>query len=111
MVYLAKVSNAATADARGLKWFKIAEDGLTTSNGQWGVDRMINNNGWQYFDMPSCVAPGNYLMRVELIALHSAYSQGGAQFYVRSLFLFSVLEPHGPRSLDGMRSDQCHRWR
>ena len=85
MVYLAKVDNAANANARGLRWFKIAEDGLDTGSGQWGVDRMINNGGWQYFDMPTCIAPGNYLMRVELIALHSAYNQGGAQFYVSLL--------------------------
>lgn len=31
--------------------------------------------------MPSCVAPGQYLMRVELLALHSASSEGQAQFY------------------------------
>ncbi|KAF5341231.1 hypothetical protein D9611_006167 [Ephemerocybe angulata] len=82
MVYLAKVPSATTADGRGLKWFKIAEDGLDTSSGTWGVDRMINSGGWQYFEMPTCVAPGNYLMRAELIALHSAYSAGGAQFYM-----------------------------
>ena len=81
MVYLAKVNDAATADAKGLKWFKISEDGLDNS-GQWGVDRMIANAGWQYFTMPTCIAPGQYLMRVELLALHSAYSAGGAQFYV-----------------------------
>ncbi|TFK26937.1 endoglucanase II [Coprinopsis marcescibilis] len=82
IVYLAKVDNAATANARGLKWFKIAEDGLDTRTGTWGVDRMISNNGWQYFNMPTCVAPGHYLMRVELIALHGAYSAGGAQYYM-----------------------------
>lgn len=32
--------------------------------------------------MPSCVPAGQYLLRVEIIALHSAYSQGGAQFYM-----------------------------
>jgi cellulase len=48
----------------------------------WAVDEMIANNGWHYFDMPSCVAPGQYLMRVELLALHSAGSPGGAQFYM-----------------------------
>ena len=48
----------------------------------WAVDEMIANNGWHYFDMPTCVAPGQYLMRVELLALHSAYSAGGAQFYM-----------------------------
>ncbi|KAF6755668.1 endoglucanase II [Ephemerocybe angulata] len=81
-VYLAKVDNAASTGTSGLKWFKIAEDGLTNNNGQWGVDRMIQNQGWQYFNFPTCVAPGQYLMRAELLALHSAYSQGGAQFYV-----------------------------
>lgn len=43
---------------------------------------MIANGGWHYFDMPSCIAPGQYLMRVELLALHSASSPGGAQFYM-----------------------------
>ena len=79
-VYLAKAGNAATAGTTGLKWFKVAEEGL--NNGVWAVDNMIANNGWNYFTMPSCVAPGDYLMRVELIALHSAYAAGQAQFYM-----------------------------
>ncbi len=79
-VYLAKVDSAASASTSGQKWFKIAERGL--NNGVWAVDEMIAANGWHYFDMPSCVAPGQYLMRVELLALHSAYSAGGAQFYM-----------------------------
>lgn len=44
-------------------------------------DNLIANNGWAYFTLPTCLAPGQYLMRVEIIALHSAYSAGGAQFY------------------------------
>jgi cellulase len=79
-VYLAKVDNAASASPSGQKWFKIAERGL--NNGVWAVDEMISNNGWHYFTMPSCIAPGQYLMRVELLALHNAYSAGGAQFYM-----------------------------
>ena len=79
-VYLAKVDNAATASTSGQKWFKIAERGL--NNGVWAVDELISNNGWHYFDVPSCIAPGQYLMRVELLALHSASSPGGAQFYM-----------------------------
>ncbi|RYP08181.1 hypothetical protein DL765_008881 [Monosporascus sp. GIB2] len=35
-----------------------------------------------HFTIPPCVAPGDYLMRVELLALHSAYAAGGAQFYM-----------------------------
>lgn len=82
MVYLAKVDNAASAGTSGLKWFKVAEDGLDNASGTWAVDKMISNQGWHYFTMPTCVAPGDYLMRVELIALHSAQQQGGAQFYM-----------------------------
>ncbi|KAI5797345.1 glycosyl hydrolase family 61-domain-containing protein [Peziza echinospora] len=81
IVYLAKVGNAATTGTTGLQWFKIAEDGLDSS-GKWAVDRTISQGGWNYFTMPSCVAPGNYLMRVELIALHNAYASPGAQFYM-----------------------------
>ncbi|KAF1352945.1 glycoside hydrolase [Lizonia empirigonia] len=78
--YLAKVDNAATTGTANLKWFKVAHDGL--SNGVWAVDTMIKNGGWHYFNMPTCVAPGNYLMRVELLALHGASTVGGAQFYM-----------------------------
>jgi cellulase len=78
--YLAKVDNAATTGTSGLKWFKVAHEGL--SGGKWAVDNMIAGGGWHYFTMPSCIAPGDYLLRVELIALHSAGTQGGAQFYM-----------------------------
>lgn len=80
MVYLAKVSDAASASTSGNKWFKVAEAGL--SGGTWAVDTMISNGGWHYFTMPSCVAPGDYLMRVEILALHSASNRGQAQFYM-----------------------------
>lgn len=81
MAYLAKVDNAASASQNGLKWFKIWEEGFNTNTRKWGVDTMISNQGWTYFNLPSCIAPGQYLMRVEIIALHSAKNQGQAQFY------------------------------
>ncbi|OHF00940.1 glycosyl hydrolase family 61 [Colletotrichum orchidophilum] len=80
VVYLAKVGNAASTSTTGLKWFKIAEAGLSGST--WAVDTMIANGGWHYFTLPACVAPGDYLLRVEIIALHSASTQGEAQFYM-----------------------------
>jgi len=80
MYYLAKVDNAANAGTTGLQWFKVAHDGL--ANGKWAVDTMIANGGWHYFNMPTCIAPGEYLMRAELIALHSASKAGEAQFYM-----------------------------
>lgn len=81
IAYLAKVDNAASASASGQKWFKIWQDTYNTGSQKWGVDNLISNGGWAKFQLPSCVAPGQYLLRVEIIALHSAYSQGGAQFY------------------------------
>ncbi|KAI5861452.1 glycoside hydrolase family 61 protein [Durotheca rogersii] len=81
-VWLAKVDNAATASKAGQKWFKVWEDTFDTSSKQWGVDRMIANQGWVNFSLPQCIAPGDYLMRVEILALHSAHMQNGAQFYM-----------------------------
>ncbi|KAG9018747.1 hypothetical protein FRB90_010054 [Tulasnella sp. 427] len=81
MAYLAKVDSALTADVTGLKWFKIWEDGLH-SDGTWAVDSMISAKGLVSFTIPTCIPPGNYLLRVELIALHGASTYPGAQFYM-----------------------------
>lgn len=43
---------------------------------------MIANKGKVSFTVPSCISAGNYLLRVELIALHGASSYPGAQFYM-----------------------------
>jgi lytic cellulose monooxygenase (C1-hydroxylating) len=51
---------------------------------------MIANQGWHYFTMPSCIAPGQYLMRTEIIALHSASIQGQAQFYMECAQYVSI---------------------
>ncbi|KAH6615971.1 glycoside hydrolase [Chaetomium sp. MPI-SDFR-AT-0129] len=80
---MARVDDAANADSNdpGLRWFKIAEDGLDTATGTWGVDRMIAQGGWAYARVPECLEAGEYLVRQELLALHSAYDRMGAQFY------------------------------
>lgn len=104
----AKVRNAATTSTTGLQWFKIAEDGFSSSS--WAVDRMISGGGWNYFTLPSCIAPGNYLMRVELIALHAAFSSGGAQFYVSCNRHPLIFRMHMSNNLlDGMRPNQRYR--
>jgi len=75
MVYLAKSSTGS-----GNVWFKIYEDGYT--NGAWGVDRLVANKGRVDVTIPADIAPGNYLLRGEVIALHSAYDVNGVQPYV-----------------------------
>ncbi|KAJ3056888.1 hypothetical protein HK097_003048 [Rhizophlyctis rosea] len=80
MVYMSKVSNALT-DTPNSGWFKIYEDGLG-SDGKWAVDKLIAANGVVTVTIPSCIAPGDYLFRGELIALHAAGNYPGAQLYM-----------------------------
>ncbi|KAH8879596.1 hypothetical protein GQ53DRAFT_671620 [Thozetella sp. PMI_491] len=84
--YLANCGDAGceSVDKTTLEFFKIDEVGLidySLSNGKWGSDELIaNNNGW-LVQIPSSIAPGNYVLRHEIIALHSAGSTNGAQNY------------------------------
>ncbi|KAJ3047644.1 hypothetical protein HK097_011348 [Rhizophlyctis rosea] len=80
MAYLAKVSDSASSPAPSNGWFKIYESGY--SGGNWAVDRLIAANGVLSLTIPSCIAPGDYLLRGELIALHGAGSYPGAQLYM-----------------------------
>lgn len=74
MVYIAK----AEGNGVGPVWTKIYEDGLT--NGVWGVDNFISSGGLITVDIPDLV-DGNYLIRPEMIGLHEASRDQGAQFY------------------------------
>ncbi|KAH7098074.1 glycoside hydrolase [Auriculariales sp. MPI-PUGE-AT-0066] len=80
MVYMAKISNAATGTPPTSGWFKIYQAGL--SNGVWAVDTLIANGGKLTVTIPSCIAAGQYLIRGEIIALHAASSYPGAQLYM-----------------------------
>ncbi|KAF3921953.1 Endoglucanase-4 [Dactylellina cionopaga] len=82
MVYLAKVDSALTTTVTGLKWFKIYEDGLNVATNTWAVDKLVAAKGLVDVKLPTCIPPGNYLLRGELIALHGAGSYPGAQFYM-----------------------------
>jgi hypothetical protein len=42
---------------------------------------MAANNAGYKFTIPQCLAPGSYLVRHELVALHAAWAYPGAQFY------------------------------
>ncbi|EMD89537.1 glycoside hydrolase family 61 protein [Bipolaris maydis ATCC 48331] len=80
MAYMKKVTDAKTDSGVGGGWFKIAQDAFDGS--KWGVDRLIANQGNQTVTIPACIAPGQYLLRGELIALHAASQLLGAQFYM-----------------------------
>ncbi|PPQ97202.1 hypothetical protein CVT26_000712 [Gymnopilus dilepis] len=89
-IYMAAVDNAVTADGASANWFKISEMGLPSDNPDyWGTEVLNDNCGHYSFTIPPDLAPGNYLLRAEVIALHVASSVGGAQFYM-SCYQISV---------------------
>ena len=80
MTYLAKCpGSCASADPTQLSFFKIDHSGY--ENGVWGAEKLIaNNNSWTV-TIPSDISSGEYMVRHELLALHSANNLNGAQFY------------------------------
>ncbi|KAL8668819.1 MAG: hypothetical protein Q9168_006562 [Polycauliona sp. 1 TL-2023] len=83
--YLANCNGECpTVDKTALKFNKIDEAGLKSwesQPGKWASDDLIAaNNSWTV-TIPKNVAPGNYVLRHEIIALHSANLPDGAQNY------------------------------
>ena len=65
--YLAKVDDATTAVGSSASWFKVAEMGLPSNNPEYWATEVLNDNcGHFTFTVPN-VAPGQYLLRAEVI--------------------------------------------
>ncbi|KAL0938575.1 glycosyl hydrolase family 61 [Colletotrichum truncatum] len=83
--YLAKCNgNCETVDKTSLNFFKISAEGLidmSLQNGKWADDVLMANNFTWTVQIPSNLAPGNYVLRHEMIALHSGGNPNGAQAY------------------------------
>jgi hypothetical protein len=65
------------ADAQ---WFKIDQVGRKLNSADWVQDD-LKNGGVASVRIPADLAPGNYLIRHDIIALHLGTSVGGAEFY------------------------------
>ncbi|KAK2768501.1 hypothetical protein FQN54_000356 [Arachnomyces sp. PD_36] len=81
--YMAKVPEGSTAadwDGSGSVWFKVFGEGPVIGSG--GLTWPSQDATTVSFDIPSSLPSGEYLVRVEHIALHSASAPGGAQFYI-----------------------------
>ncbi|KAL5420376.1 hypothetical protein PMIN04_006548 [Paraphaeosphaeria minitans] len=96
--YLAACGGACKdVEMTGLAFVKIAEkgwvDGSVYQEGFWATDEMIANNGSWTIRIPPNLAPGEYVLRHEIIALHVAftstgpYSLDGAEFYPQCVSL------------------------
>ncbi|KJA15577.1 lytic polysaccharide monooxygenase [Hypholoma sublateritium FD-334 SS-4] len=82
-VYMAKApsSNVATWDGDGAVWFKVFEISAVTDGGSSISFPALNALGYN-FTLPEALPSGQYLVRIEQIALHVASTFGGAQFYL-----------------------------
>ncbi|KAL2181186.1 glycoside hydrolase family 61 protein [Thermothelomyces heterothallicus CBS 202.75] len=88
MVYMSKVSDAASADGSS-GWFKVFEDGWAKNpsggsgdDDYWGTKDLNSCCGKMNVKIPADLPSGDYLLRAEALALHTAGSAGGAQFYM-----------------------------
>jgi len=89
IVWLYKCAGAFSAcDGSGANWFKIDEGGFsgdgvkvfldTERPSGWEIAKLVGGNKQWSSKIPAGLAPGNYLVRHELIALHQA---NAPQFY------------------------------
>jgi len=81
MTYLASCGSTTCDkfDARTAKWFKIDQAGQD-GNGGW-IQKQLMSGAVFKAKLPDNLAPGQYLVRHEIIALHLANEKGGAEFY------------------------------
>jgi hypothetical protein len=79
-MYMSKAPGDVKSYAGDGKWFKVAQMGATFGAGtiSWPANGMTQ---WT-FKLPASTPSGQYLLRVEHIAVHAASSVGGAQFYM-----------------------------
>jgi lytic cellulose monooxygenase (C1-hydroxylating) len=91
--YLSAVDDSSTADGSD-GWFKIYADtwaknpsGASGDDDYWGTKDINTCCGRLDVKIPSDIQAGDYLLRAEALALHTASSSGGAQFYMSCIQL------------------------
>jgi hypothetical protein len=77
-VYMSKApGSAASYDGSG-NWFKIKDFGPTFSGGTstWPMNLSYT------FNLPACIANGEYLLRIQSLGIHNPWPAGIPQFYI-----------------------------
>ncbi|KAL1872011.1 hypothetical protein VTK73DRAFT_1755 [Phialemonium thermophilum] len=107
MVYMSKVADSSTDLGSG-SWFKIFQDswakngsGATGDADFWGTKDLNTCCGKMNVKIPSDLPPGDYLLRAEVIALHTAAAPNGAQFYM-SCYQLTVTGGSGSATPSGV---------
>ncbi|KAI1088041.1 glycoside hydrolase family 61 protein [Rostrohypoxylon terebratum] len=77
-IYMSKAPGAASDyDASG-EWFKIKDFAPDFSSGQAVWDM----SGSYTYTIPSCIEDGEYLLRIQSLAIHNPWPSGIPQFYI-----------------------------
>ncbi|KAI0836222.1 glycoside hydrolase family 61 protein [Hypoxylon sp. FL0890] len=77
-IYMSKAPGAASDyDASG-EWFKIKDFGPDFSSGQAVWDMA----GSYSYNIPTCIEDGEYLLRIQSLAIHNPWPSGIPQFYI-----------------------------
>ncbi len=94
ITYLANCNGPCeTVEKTLLKFNKIDAAGLYSNNSvpwapsRYATDQLIENGNKWTVKIPTSVAKGHYVLRQEIIALHSAYDPNGAQNYPQCISL------------------------
>ncbi|KAH9952641.1 glycosyl hydrolase family 61-domain-containing protein [Russula dissimulans] len=82
MTYMAACDTSTCDKFNGstAKWYKVDQIGKKTDGLTWYQQDVMNGKPIT-LTLPTNVAPGDYLVRQEIIALHLAMTLGGAEFY------------------------------
>ncbi|KAI9170705.1 Endoglucanase-7 [Paramyrothecium foliicola] len=82
IAYVAKCNGECTnVSPDSLRWVKIQEQGIDYATQTWASAEFVNKGSKWTVTIPKSLAPGNYVLRHEIIALHGAGSPNGAQNY------------------------------
>jgi hypothetical protein len=103
--YLAATDDATSAKAADLKFFKI--DAAGYEDGKWGAEKLIANNQTWSVTIPETIKSGQYVLRHEIIALHSAGQENGAQNYPKCINL--EVEGSGTDTPEGVTADKLYK--
>lgn len=103
MHYMAKCDGScSTYDSSNAEWFKISELGLEADGSTW-YQASLTSRAPVNVTIPSTLAPGNYLLRAEIISLQLAMSTGGAEFYPACI----QLQVGGSQTQGPTSSEEC----
>lgn len=104
-------NDCTTADKTQLRFFKISEVGLLNQSvplGYWGSDvmREENNLTWSV-QIPASIAPGQYVLRHEVLALHQSDRPNGTEAYPQCINL--EVQSSGTDRPEGVLATQLYK--